>query len=176
MTEQAKMKSEDMVQFFSKLGAKDPEQWARSELEEGIPQRARFLFLRQAWKLVVDEADDTWIEKAIAQSKSRPHRPGAAIGPALERLIADGVSREDITAVIRVKQWELLAGLCYLLEDPGDVEPEAQDIVWQLFQLDEENRPIAAISGLHESVLETDPTGREMRPKQDGGPPERTSR
>jgi hypothetical protein len=159
------MRVEDLVEFFTKLGAKDPEAWARSEAEEGIPQRARFLFLRQAWKLVVDENDESWITEAEAQSKLRPNQPGATIGPALKRLSEVGAKKEDITTVVRVKQWELLVRLCYLLDDPGNVEPEAQNVAWQLFQVDSEGRPTAAISGLHESVLETDPTGREMKPK-----------
>jgi hypothetical protein len=159
------MKLEKLIEIFTKLGARDPEQWARSEAEEGIPQRARFLFLRQAWKLVVDENDETWIAKAEEQSRSRPNQPGAAIGPALERLIASGASNEDLTTVVRVKQWELLAALCYLLDDPGDIESEVQDIAWQLYQVDDKGQPTTAISGLHESVLEMDPTGREMRPK-----------
>jgi hypothetical protein len=60
-------------------------------------------------------------------------------------------------------QSKLLFSLCYLLDDPGDVEPEVKDIAWSLFQVDEDGRPIAPLSCLHESVLATDPTGREMR-------------
>ena len=40
----------DLAHLFKIAGASDPEAWARSEVEEGIPQLARFLFLRQAWK------------------------------------------------------------------------------------------------------------------------------
>jgi hypothetical protein len=61
-------------------------------------------------------------------------------------------------------QWQLLFRLCYLLDDPGDVEDEVRDVTWRLFQVDENNKPVAIIGGLHESVLETEPSGREMRP------------
>jgi len=61
-------------------------------------------------------------------------------------------------------QWRLLFGLCQLLDDPGNIESEAGDIAWRLFQVDEGDHPIAMMGGLAESVLETDPTGREMRP------------
>ncbi len=71
--------------------------------------------------------------------------------------------RRILTTVVRVMQWQLLFSLCYLLEDPGDVEVEVNDITWSLFQTDEAGRPIAPIGGLHESVLETEPSGREMR-------------
>jgi hypothetical protein len=59
----------------------------------------------------------------------------------------------------------LLFQFCYLLEDPGDVEPEVADISWRLVQVDDDGNVLANVSGLHESVLETDPTGREMRPR-----------
>lgn len=83
---------------------------------------------------------------------------------ALKNAEAAGVAREDLTEIVRVKQWELLFQFCYLLEDPQIEEANAQDISWGLFQIDEDGVPGQYISGLHESVLETDPTGREMRP------------
>ena len=63
-------------------------------------------------------------------------------------------------------QAQLLFSFCYLLEDPGDIEPEAEDVGWALVQVDAEGNTLGTIGALHESVLETDPTGREMRPKQ----------
>jgi len=38
---------------FRSLGAEDPESWARSEVQEGIPQLGRFLFLRALWEAVL---------------------------------------------------------------------------------------------------------------------------
>jgi hypothetical protein len=60
-------------------------------------------------------------------------------------------------------QWKVLSGLCRLLDDPGLADSGVADIEWQLFQLDESDRPIIAICGLLESVLETEPSGLEMR-------------
>jgi hypothetical protein len=40
-----------------------------------------------------------------------------------------------------------------------------EDVARQLFEVSEDGTPGRPIGGLHESVLETDPTGREMRPK-----------
>jgi len=160
------MNIEQLSELFAKLGAKEPEQWSRSEIEENIPQRARFLFLRQAWNLVVKSADDVWISEAQEQVIARPLAAGAAIGPALARLLGQGANSSDITTVVRVMQWRLLAGLCYLLEDPGELEPEVQEISWGLFQIDDAGRPIAAMRGLHESVLETEPEGHQMKPTQ----------
>lgn len=152
------MTVEELTELFRKLGAREPHLWARSQVEEQLPQLARFLFLRQAWKLVVAADDRAWLSENIAGADE----PGGDLAPALGRLLAAGTSERDLTTVVRVMQWRVLAGLCQLLDDPGDVEAEVADIWWQLFQVDESGRPIASLGGLIESVLETDPTGREM--------------
>jgi hypothetical protein len=68
-------------------------------------------------------------------------------------------------------QYGLLFDVCYLLDDPYSalegiegLPPELEGFSWGLFEVDDEDRVGRPISGLHESVLETDPTGREMRP------------
>lgn len=140
------MTETELTELFARLGAPDPAQWAHSQIREGIPQLARYLFLREAWKWVVDAKDVNWIRDVAAV---KDNAPGGTIGPALERLLALGASAEDLTTVAGVMQWGLLSALCYLLDDPGDVEPEVRDIAWQLFQIDERGQPIAPMNGLH---------------------------
>jgi hypothetical protein len=91
-------------------------------------------------------------------------KPGGDAGPAIARVLAAGGQEDDLTKIVRVMQWRLLSGLCRLLDDPGNIENEAGDIAWRLFQVGEGDRPIAIMEGLAESVLETDPAGNEMRP------------
>jgi hypothetical protein len=62
-------------------------------------------------------------------------------------------------------QAELLFGLCYLLDGHDASEPEVADVFWCMFQTDGNGKALRSFGALHESVLETDPTGREMRPK-----------
>jgi len=162
------MNQQKLAALFERLGARDPESWAKSQVEEGIPQLARFLFLRQAWRGVVGEDDPKWIERAIAQSASRPTDPYAGVGHALAGLRKRGATDDELTDLVRGMQAELLFHLCYLLEDPGDVEPEVKDVAWALVQTDVEGNVLNTVGGLHESVLETDPTGREMRPRGAG--------
>jgi hypothetical protein len=154
------MNERELSELFRKLGARNPAGWARSQLEEDLPQLARFLFLRQAWKLVVKRDDPSWISEA---RQIDAKAPGGDVGPALERLLSAGASEDDLTTVARVMQWKLLAGLCGLLDDPGDLETEVKDVAWRLFQVDDNDSPTAPIGGLIESVLETEPSGREMR-------------
>jgi hypothetical protein len=102
-----------LTERFRAMGALDPESWAKSQLEAGFPQYARLVFLRQAWKNVIEGNDTSWIDPLIQESERRPRDPGAGAGPALKRLLAAGAPREDITEVVRVMQWQVLIGLAY---------------------------------------------------------------
>jgi hypothetical protein len=170
MAKKSKMLSlKRLTEVFRRLGAKDPEGWASSEIEEGLPQLATYVFLRQAWTNVADENDDSWIDRLVEQSNEKSNQPCAAIGPALKRLLAKGVDRRDIVDVVRGMQYELLFALCYQLDDPGIVDfldDSMPQVEWGLFRLDDNGEPATQIAGLHESVLEFDPTGREMRPRR----------
>jgi hypothetical protein len=157
------MDEQQLGELFRKLGARHPEASAHSQLTEGIPQLARYLFLRQAWRQVVSPSDRSWMTEMRTRD---PNDPGGEFGPAIDRLLAAGARPEDLTTVVRIMQWWLLGSICVLLDDPGDLEDEVGNIWWRLFLMDENNEPSLPIPGLIESVLETDPTGREMRPPQ----------
>jgi len=63
-------------------------------------------------------------------------------------------------------QAQLLFHICYLLDDPSIDERELADVGWALVETNADLEPTdRVIGGLHESVLETDPSGREMRPR-----------
>lgn len=155
-----------LTEVFRRLGAVDPKSWARSELEEGIPQLAHFVFLRQAWAGIVDERDVSWIEESIEDGKDAPNTFWGRLGAALELMKERGVPAEAIVTVVQTMQYQLLGELCQLLDDGGSSSPiNAGDdwprVSWGLFQLDEEDKPLAAIGGLHEYADCDDPSGRE---------------
>lgn len=153
---------------FRAFGAEDPEVWARSQVQEGIPQYARFVFLRQMWKSVTPEGDSTWIEEAIAGAERRSRDPGASLGPILKRMLAAGLSREDISEFARVMQWQTLAGIAYQIDDSSIVSYPSEStppVHWALCEVTEEGEVKHIIDALHESVLDVEPSGREMRPK-----------
>jgi hypothetical protein len=155
----------ELTALFERLGAQNPESWARSQIRERIPQLHRYLFLRQCWQHVIGEDSTGWVDYHINQAKQDPLGSFAGMGAALTRAVAAGVTREDLSQIARGVQAELLIQLCYMLEDNGLLEPELKGVGWGLFQKDGEGNPQAPIYSLHESVLELDPTGREMRPK-----------
>jgi hypothetical protein len=161
---------DELTDIFTRLGADDPEIWAKSQHEEGINQLHRFLFLRQAWKCVSGEQDDSWIDRQIAHFHRRPDEPYAGVGRALERLLALGADRRDLVDLVRGTQAEALFSFSYLLSDPDLLDDEVEEVRemgWALVEADPEGNPTGrGIGFLHESVLEMDPTHREMRPRQ----------
>lgn len=155
---------ESLSVTFARFGALDPASWAASEIGEDIPQLARYLFLKGAWECVVEADDPSWIQAYVERTPEGSNEPHAGIGHALRRLLASGADLGDIHEVVRGMQAVAMGEVCYLLADPSVVE--GNDVVsWELFELDEDDCPARVIGGLHESVLETDPTGREMRPE-----------
>ncbi len=147
-----------LTELLRILGADKPEEWASSQVFEDIPQVARFLFLRQAWRLVVSPSDPSWIESQVKAPDEFPTGQNTDVSRALRSLQAKGATPDEITTLVRGMQAELLFSLCYLLDDPGDIE--VSDINWGLFLLDSNSKPVSPISGLYESVLGTDPMGK----------------
>jgi len=158
---------DELTELFAKLGARDPMGWARSQLDEGMPQLQKYLFLRQAWKNVLREDDTDWIQREVQRAQQHPDEPYAGIGHALQRCLDKGVRPQDLTDIVRGFQARSLFDFGYLLDDPAFSEREFKDFAWGLFEVDKKNgNPIPpCIDGLYECVLDTDPTGREMRPR-----------
>lgn len=160
---------EELTAVFKALGAHAPEQWAHSQLTEGIPQLLRFLFLKSAWENIPAEGDTKWVEKEITSAGANPDQPYAGLGHALARCRKRGVSDGDLTEIARCLQAQMLYSIGYLIDGPACFPRSLEDVCWGLFQVGEDGRPFGEqIAGLHESVLEFDPTGREMRPRSGG--------
>ncbi len=154
-----------LLASLERLGAPEPTAWEAGEPNEGFAQLlARFVFLKGAWQGVLDANDLSWMDRLIMQTPADSKEPFAGTAHALRRLLQSGADRRALHDLVRGMQAELVFDLCYLLDDPGVVE--GNDVVaWQLYELDEQDQPVREISGLHESVLGTDPTGREMCPE-----------
>lgn len=148
------MKVDQLANLFSALGAPDPKSWADSQIDEGIPQLGRFLFLRQAWRQIISSDDDSWIYELLRSADSKDPDPGSL---ALKKILESGASKQDVINLVRTMQCHLLFAFCYLLDDPGELEETVSTIGWSLFQTDNEGNPLIRLSGLHESVNETDP-------------------
>jgi hypothetical protein len=157
---------EELTALFRELGAKEPEQWAHSQVAQGYPQLLRFLFLKSAWNNIPNEGETTWIEHEIERARINPDIPYAGLGLSLARCREKGVTAEELNEIARCLRAQMLFSIGYLIDGPTSFHQSLDDISWGLFQTNENGEPIGQqISGLHESVLEFDLTGREMRPK-----------
>jgi hypothetical protein len=157
----------ELTELFRKLGASSPEQWAHSQVKEGIPQLLRFLFLKGAWQSIPDEGDTAWIDQEVQRANENPEDPYSGLGLSLARCMEKGVALEDLNEIARCIRAQMLFSVGYLIDGPPYLSPPLEDVSWGLFQVDEDGKPIGEpIAGLHESVLEFDPTGREMRPRK----------
>ena len=58
----------ELTALFERLGARDPESWASSQIDSHIPQLHRYLFLRQCWQHVMGENSIGWIDSHIQLS------------------------------------------------------------------------------------------------------------
>jgi hypothetical protein len=161
------MNQEELAALFRKLGAEDPEGWARSQVEEGFPQLARFLFLRQAWRQIVGEGDSSWIDDSMARAETWPDEPYAGVGHALKQLRARGATDDEITDVVRGMQAQLLFSFCYLLEDPGDIEPEVADVRWALAEVDDEGNVLGSIGDCRSRCWRRIPQGARCAPGEE---------
>jgi hypothetical protein len=151
----------ELADTFRDLGADDPEDWARSELEEDIPQLATFLLLRKMWRHAMPWADDprAWIE-VIVQAADDPSAPFADAGQALRRIVAAGADPDDVARVARMVVIESLFSAAFAIDDgTDDLAPDGAP-GWLLVETDAEGEPTGrVIGGLHESLLTVEPGG-----------------
>ncbi len=167
---------ETLTQAFLALGesAADAKAMARAEIERGSPQLARIMFLKSAWRLIIDEdkkrdGEVAWIESWLRWGRSQK-KPQSGVGAAIERLLASGADPDDLTDVVRAMQFELLFNLCDVLDEEGLDElrpllPKGLDVGWRLYEVGPDGKPTRAIESLHESVGSYDPAGREGQPR-----------
>jgi hypothetical protein len=83
-----------------------------------------------------------WVDNLVRSSEKNPNEPFADVGVILKRLLAAGVSKQDLNFISRFVAYEASFGTLFLLEDPG-VDESAM---------------------LHESLLSADPSGKAGRP------------
>ncbi|XVQ07101.1 hypothetical protein ACQP1W_31245 [Spirillospora sp. CA-255316] len=135
---------------FARLGADGPEQWARSEISEHLPQMARFLLLRQLW----NEAINGW------------ENPGAVENvPAAARLLAAGADRNDVILAMRAAAFEAVFATLSAIDEGGSTAPGQDPLPgWCLHETGSTDQPTGRrLHGLHESLGETAPSGHDAQ-------------
>jgi hypothetical protein len=103
-------------------------------------------FLRHLWTDLINPVfRDTALDNIIGTCKRNPAGPFGDIGPAIERMLAAGIARRDLSLVLRFTAYEAVFGTLYALSEPGlDQDEDA--------------------GTLYEELLMADPSGMEGRP------------
>ncbi len=158
---------EALVARLKALGARNPDEWALSEIAEDTPQLARYCLLRRVWPELIDvyKAPQPWISNTVAASERDPRAPFSDAGLALKRLLGNGAQPEDISIVARAVAYEAVFGCLELIDKRRS--PHAEDACpgWRLVEVGRDGKLTGReLGGLHESLLSMDPSGREGRP------------
>jgi hypothetical protein len=110
---------DELAALFRQFGAKDPELWAASQVDEGIPQLARFLFMKAAWEHIPREGDSVWIDREVQRSSQHPAEPYAGLGKALALCRGKGVPDAALTEIARCLQAQMLFTVGYVIDGPA---------------------------------------------------------
>ena len=72
------------------------------------------------WQTVINPLrDPQWIDNVLANCRRAPDSGFGAVGPALERVLAAGVSPRDLCLINQLTAYEAVFGTLYALGDPG---------------------------------------------------------
>jgi hypothetical protein len=116
--------------------------------------------LKRVWEYIADDEDLAWIDNVAAQPAD--NGPMGDFGEITRRMLAAGVSKQDIARFARINGYEAAFGTLYSIgSGVGDVS-----LRLQAFDDETDKSVDAKLGGLYESLLGSDPTGREMRPKR----------
>jgi hypothetical protein len=138
---------DELTRRMTELGAPDPSGWARSEIEEDVPQQARYLFLRSIWPEIIDRyASEAYMREI----------------PAAVRLLETGASPPDLSTALRAAAYAAAFDVINRVDDGYDHSAPGGAPGWNLIEVDADYRPTRRdIRALHEDLLALDPSGRE---------------
>ena len=115
-----------------------------AEVEHGLDQIGRYVFLRALWSRVVK--DGRFLDKLR-------HDPGETRA-VVERLLVAGAREADLVALVRALQVHLLVDVAQILDDPSDND---EGVRWGLWRMDKRGLPLWQLPDLRLDLLEVDP-------------------
>ena len=72
------------------------------------------------WQEIINPlADPSTLDNIVANCRRDPQGTFSAVGPAIERALAAGVSPEDLCLIHRSATYEAVFGTLYAIGDPG---------------------------------------------------------
>jgi hypothetical protein len=146
-----KQDRDKLVAALHAAGCDDPEAWANSEIEEDIPQFARYLLCKTIWEHSIEpwRQDNPLEDYPEAQALL-----AAGADPQQLRRLGGKIAYETMTLVINAIDQEEYVG-------PAEVPDDAPG--WMIAEVDGESLESTGRKAgfIHESILAVDPTGTE---------------
>jgi hypothetical protein len=143
LTDTQKEEFESLVIRLENAGAKNPLQWASSEVTEGIPQFGRFLMLKTLFDISKSTEDNISMAGDFDEDFEDKYSE-----------IKDIVGQEKLLAFLTSYSKGIIYNVVELL-DEGNREADRDKISWTLMKTDENFEATGQIiQGLHEDFLE----------------------
>lgn len=142
-TEGQKAELEDLVIRLDNAGAKNPLQWAISEIEENIPQFGRFLVLKRLFKIANSPMETISMAEDFDDEIEDKYQE--ICRKAGKELMSDFLKSFSMGVV-----WNAMEVL-----DEGNRNADDDKVSWVLMRTDEDGNPTEQIiEGLHEDFIE----------------------
>jgi hypothetical protein len=128
------------------------------------------IFARSVWLQLPDEEDTRWVRRMAEMPRSE--QPCGDEGALIKRMLDCGLTEYEIARFAKLACYDAAFSLTYMLGDPGaGIEGMKVDRVeWRLFQTSSAGEAREQMYGMHEFLLQLDPSGRDMRPKAASSP------
>jgi hypothetical protein len=175
-------RAEALVERFRELGAEEPEAWALSEVEENIPQLARFILLRRLWRGAgqwtlppaewfaepepvpgdEDEEDEDPNGDASAELETAGDEDAEpaflAAQQAVQRVLDAGVDPEDLKEIARAVFLHAVFDAVHTVDDGHDPEVGEGMPGWLLTEVGGDLMLTGRmLDKLHEDLFTTEP-------------------
>lgn len=152
------MNKSELIKKFKALKVPEPEEWANSQIEEGINQYSRAKALSLLFEPVQKYADNSFIDAYMDQEISE-EEPYGLLGGVLCHMVKAGISKTEINYFIRCIQVQYIGEICSKMDGCGAESPT--DGIC-LCDRNEDAQTVEYPDGLHESVFEVE--GNDMVP------------
>ncbi|MES2260119.1 MAG: hypothetical protein V4724_16485 [Pseudomonadota bacterium] len=141
--------------FYRTIGTSNPVLCAEADLRGEPATLATQLFVHGLRGLVTPSTESRWADDVqsedIADEQLR-----ARAAECVQYLLAEGIDLARVTPLIQAIQTLTIGHVAGLLDEGPEISclpmPEGRQTHWQLFEVNDDELPGAAITGLHENL------------------------
>ena len=155
LDETQRTEAEKLIADLKELGCPEPEDWARRQIQDQLPQVSRFLLMKHLWAEAINPWRDShlWITNLVEEAEANPEGSFSDAGAALDRLLEAGADPDDIAQLARFVAYESVFSTIHALDEGFDIDREGEQPGWALVERDPlGNVSDRVLSGLHDEL------------------------